>query len=307
MVRYSILIPTYNAADTIERCLDSILIQKGNYEIIVMDDGSKDNISDKIKPYLSKITYIANKKNKGVAFTRNNLIKKAKGKYLLFVDADDYLKPGLLEKMDLILDEYNELDVISFCMETVGIDQKMIYPVLKPALPLTNGEELFTTFVENRITFDTPVGYLYRKKYLLENNFFYEEGYHHEDFGLTPLILVYASRIISIEDSFYCYVQTNNSITRGDDPLKMKRNAYDMLHHFDKLKDKISQDNVLDDKTKRYFNSFLANSLLLKLESLTSEYKSDFRKELKKRKILSMLLTNTWKRKLKKLMLSIKL
>lgn len=307
MVRYSILIPTYQSEDTIERCLNSVLEQNGNYEVIVMDDGSKDHIRDKVKPYLSQITFIKNKQNKGVAFVRNELIKRAHGEYLLFVDSDDYLRPGLLEEMDSILDKEKKIDVISFCMELVNKNQEVIQVMNKPCLDITSGQHLFTTFVEKGVTFDTPVSYLYRKDYLIKHSFFYEEGYHHEDFGLTPLILVYAEKIISIDKRFYCYVQTDESITRSRCLSKIKRNAYDMLHHFDILKEKIDQDAYLTKKTKDYFHSFLANALLLKLKSLPKEYYDEFRQELKKRDVTSMLLTNTWKRKLKKLLLSIQL
>ena len=79
-----------------------------------------------------------------------------------------------------------------------------------------------------------------------------------------------------------------------------------MLYHFDNLKSKIDNDNKLSDITKKYFYSFLANSLLIKVKTLSGKDYVEFKQEIKKRKISSMLLDDTMKRKIKKFLVMMK-
>ena len=95
MPKISIIIPVYNAEKTIKKCLNSILDQSyTDYEIILVNDGSKDKSEEIILEYKksnSKIRYIP-KKNSGVADSRNVGIQNATGDYIIFVDSDDYVK-----------------------------------------------------------------------------------------------------------------------------------------------------------------------------------------------------------------------
>lgn len=306
-VRYSILIPAYQAASTIERCLDSILKQQANYEIIVLNDGSTDNLDEILLKYKDKIKYYK-QENKGVAETRNELIKKATGDYLLFIDSDDYIKDNFFEILDKYLNKKKNIDVISFGIEVVDENGKTLSYMSKPELKEEClGEETFKLFVETKATFDTPVGYVYNRNYFLSNKFSYVKGHNHEDFGLTPLTIVKAKRVVSIKDNLYCYVQTSNSITRGNSKEKIRKNAYDILYHYDNLKSIIDSDNELSKESKRYFYSFLANSVILQLNVLEGNDYKEFKKELQKRNVTKYLFNDTLKRKLKKMFLKLKI
>jgi glycosyltransferase involved in cell wall biosynthesis len=95
-VSFSIIIPVYNGEKYIDECLSSILSQIGNAdEILVHDDGSTDSTRQILATYQSRIN-LSFDKNHGVSFSRNHLAKRAKGSYLLFVDADDLLAPNAL-------------------------------------------------------------------------------------------------------------------------------------------------------------------------------------------------------------------
>lgn len=94
----SVIIPVYNYARFIGRALDSVLSQTyGNYEILVIDDGSTDNLANVLKDYNSNIRYFY-KENGGVSSARNFGIKKANGKLIAFLDADDEWTVDKLEK-----------------------------------------------------------------------------------------------------------------------------------------------------------------------------------------------------------------
>lgn len=119
--KVSIIIPAYNAAATIDRCLKSLLNQstKETYRIIVLNDGSTDNTLDKLAKYAgnSKIE-IVNKNNTGASATRNQGLKLAKSEYVTFVDADDYVENDYLESL---LRQYSfqkcDLSIIGYCKE----------------------------------------------------------------------------------------------------------------------------------------------------------------------------------------------
>ena len=92
MIDISVIIPVYNAGPLIKRCLDSVLAQKGDYtyEVLLIDDGSTDDSVDIIKSYNNTKFKIFQQKNAGPATARNKGIKEAQGKYITFLDADDY-------------------------------------------------------------------------------------------------------------------------------------------------------------------------------------------------------------------------
>lgn len=95
----SVIIPTYNRMDSIAKAIDSVLKQSfSDWELIIVDDGSKDETSEIIKPFLlnSKIQFV-DKENQGVSSARNTGVKLSKGDWLVFLDSDDFLFPDALE------------------------------------------------------------------------------------------------------------------------------------------------------------------------------------------------------------------
>lgn len=92
MNKVSIIVPIYNAEKTIKRCIDSILRQTyKNFELLLINDGSKDQSLNIVNEYKDKRIVVIDKKNEGVAKTRNLGIRKATGDYIMFIDNDDYI------------------------------------------------------------------------------------------------------------------------------------------------------------------------------------------------------------------------
>ena len=106
MAKVSIIIPTYNYAEYIQKAIDSVLAQTyKNYEIIVVDDGSTDNTRKIIEnKYKNKVRYYY-QENKGAPAARNEGIKKSEGEYLSFLDADDYLTESSIEDRLTVLEQ----------------------------------------------------------------------------------------------------------------------------------------------------------------------------------------------------------
>ena len=117
MVEISVLIPSHNVEKYIRECLDSIVNQTfKEMEIICIDDGSTDSTLDILNEYAlkdSRIRVYENKENKGGGYTRNYLLSLAKGKYIYFMDSDDYLELDAFEKVYKLAEE-KRLDMTLF-------------------------------------------------------------------------------------------------------------------------------------------------------------------------------------------------
>ena len=117
MVEISVLIPSHNVEKYIRECLDSIVNQTfEDMEIICVDDGSTDSTLNILNEYAlkdSRMRVYENKENKGVGYTRNYLLSLAKGKYIYFMDSDDYLELDALEKAYNVAEE-KSLDILMF-------------------------------------------------------------------------------------------------------------------------------------------------------------------------------------------------
>ncbi len=112
----SVIIPVYNAGKFLHRCLDCVLNQTfTDFEVICVNDGSVDDSKDILKSYskLDKRIKFLDKSNTGVSESRNVGLQKAKGKYILFMDADDCIHPQLLEITCFLAEKYNA-DVVNF-------------------------------------------------------------------------------------------------------------------------------------------------------------------------------------------------
>ena len=135
-MKLSIIVPVYNVADYLAKCLDSLLAQdlpQNEYEIIVVNDGSTDNSVDIAQQYADKYANITliNQANQGLSGARNTGIKQAKGDYIQFVDSDDYLEDNVLGGLMKQV-ENDDLDVLRFKYQNVRINAGGEYEIFQP-------------------------------------------------------------------------------------------------------------------------------------------------------------------------------
>ena len=295
MPKFSIIVPVYNVEKYIKKCLDSIESQTyKDYEVIVVNNGTKDNSMDIVNKYNVEII---NQKNKGLSEARNEGVKKAKGDYILFLDSDDYIEKDLLKELNKSLT--NNPDLVRFQIREVFEDNtKKDYN----EEPFTNkdGVEAFSIlckyhFVEN------AWAYLYKREFYLKNKFSFKKGAIHEDFGLVPLVIMKSKIVNSISYIGYNYLQRENSIMSERNYEKTKKKVSDMFEHYDYLIKEINK-TELDSKI---YKSFISNSLILKACDLKKEDYKKSKKKLKEKKVYDNLLTDTIIRKIKKYILKI--
>ncbi len=294
MPKYSIIIPVYDVEKYIKKCLDSVFNQTyNNYEVIVVNDGTKDNSMEIVKNY-DVITI--NQKNQGLSMARNNGVKKAKGEYLLFLDSDDYLEENTLEEINKALD--SKPDIVRFQIKEVGNEVNKKYP--EEPFNNLNGENAFKRIVNYHFV-ENAWCYAIKREYYMDNNFEFKKGTVHEDFGLIPLVIIKAKQVTSIPYIGYNYLQRPNSIMGDKDYNKTLKKVEDMYNHYNYLLKEINNTSL--DKT--YFKSYIANSILLKICELKNKDYKKYLKKLKKEKIFTNLLTDTLARKVKKILISI--
>lgn len=287
--KLSIIVPIYNEENHIKSCLDSLNAQTmRDFEIILVNDGSSDNSEQIILEYIKAnqerdIIYLK-KDNGGLSDARNYGVKYAKGKYISFIDADDYIKEDLYKNLEKYMDQ--EIDLIKFKMQTVNEDGKIIEKISGPVFDECSGEEAYEKLCTLDKFMDPACIYLYKSEFFIENNFKYELGTYHEDFGLTSLIIIKAKSFVSTDEYGYYYLQTNNSITRNDDNEKRIKKANDVLKHYDNMLNKI-EDFQINKKTRDLVKRYYTNTVILKARELIGE-KQEFNryiKEIKRRKL----------------------
>ena len=179
----SIIVPVYNTEKYLERCLTSLIEQtKKEIEIIIINDGSTDNSEKIIKKYKdSRIKYIKNV-NQGIGATRNEGIEKAQGKYIMFVDSDDYIEQDTCEVLFTKAEKDNlDMVICDFYRECENGEKKE-----ERILDFENTTIKETPELLYKINL-SPWNKLYSTKMIKDNNILFEEELKYED---TPFVFI---------------------------------------------------------------------------------------------------------------------
>lgn len=303
MYKVSVIVPVYNTEKYIKKCLDSLVNQTmKNTEIIVINDGSNDHSEEIIKEYENEypemIKYYK-KENGGLSSARNYGVEKANGKYIAFVDSDDYIDKELFLNLEGHIEK--NIDLIKFKTIKKYKDGKL-EKISGPTFDECSGEEAFNELYSKDILIEPAWLYLYRREFWKKNNFKYAENLYHEDFGLTPIVIAKAKTVVSTDNYGYYYIQRENSIVT-DDTKNLKR-ANDLLKHYDNILKEIKSIN-LDKRTKENIKMYYTNCILLRVEELDGIEQKKYIKEIKKRKMIKNIKVRNIKQLVKKILLKI--
>ena len=225
-MKLSIIIPLYNKEKYIERCLQCLLNQglsSIDYEIIIVDDGSKDSSVVTVKNYVN-INGISNLKliqqvNQGPSAARNNGLLKAEGDYLYFLDADDLLSKNALNVL-LSLSKENDLDILEFDTKEIEEEKLTELPLIEfkeKNISITKG----TTFISENDLRNQAWRYLIKRKFLLDTGIiFLEDMRAYEDLIFTANVFLLSNKTSKVSIDAHRYIKVAESIVTTKNPKK---------------------------------------------------------------------------------------
>lgn len=228
-IKISVIVPIYNMEKYLEKCLDSLVNQTlKNIEIIAINDGSKDNSINILKKYEKQYKNIKvyDNENQGISKTRNFGIEKATGKYISFIDSDDYVD----EKMFEIMYQKAEKDDL----DIVVCDYYNYYENSGKLEKFKIADFQNTTINENKeLIFQinpSPWNKIYRRELFINNNYRFPINIKYEDLGYIPILLMEAKKIGKVNVPLNYYLIRGNSET-----TTMDKRVFDIFKILDIL------------------------------------------------------------------------
>ena len=265
--KVSVIVPVYNVEQYLDKCLESITSQTySNLEIIIVDDGSEDSsylIYEKWKEKDDRIQIIK-KINEGLGFARNTGLEMATGKYVLFVDSDDFIENNMIEKLieNIIIDKsdtiycgikryFNENEIKNIppkCGRIVYDKNEIINNVLL--------EMIGTLPHENEdMNLEVSVWHsLYSMDVIKKNNIKFpsERVFMSEDISFHIDYLQYANRVSFITDCLYNYRLNNNSLSMKYDENRFERSKKMYFQIYEKLSSFIKESEFKQRVQRRF-------------------------------------------------------
>jgi glycosyltransferase involved in cell wall biosynthesis len=213
----SVIVPAFNTERYIGRCLRSLCLQTLDptlYEVVVVNDGSQDKLENVVldlQRKYSQIRYIV-QGNKGLGGARNTGMRAASGKYIIFVDSDDYIRyKNAIEILIRIAQLHNAELLWSEKYIVSGNEDYFELETYKKEvdLKICSGKEIIRNY-------DFPYAawqFVISKEYLNKYELFFREGVYYEDSDFTSKLFYYAGRVVVTDFQYYVYCNNESSIT----------------------------------------------------------------------------------------------
>ena len=273
MKLFSIIVPVYNVENFLVECIDSVVGQNYNgYELILINDGSTDQsgrICDTYKIKHSQVKVI-HKKNEGLAEARNTGIKNARGKYIIFLDGDDFLLDGSLEKIDHYLSLHGDSDMvlshlIRLYNNKTRVEDAITYGT--DELFHIHGLDNMAWLVKKGNMIWSSSATIYRREFIIDNHIYYPKGItcaEDLDFYFQAVL---SSQVIRVyNDAFICYrVGRHGSIMTK----KSEESIYDTMFIYRKWFYRIN-DMTANEESKTTVCQMLSKEYIKKLHNIGS-------------------------------------
>ena len=268
----TVIVPVYNSEKYIKKCIESILNQTfKKFELLIINDGSKDNSQKIIEEYQKKDPeriVIVNQENKGVSRTRNEAIKMANGKYLMFIDNDDYIDKDYIETFVNAIKE-NDLDVVLGGYRRPNEEGKVI-------------KELHLKDEEwSKFMIFAPWAKIYKKEYLINNDITFLPVNIGEDVYFNIQAMFLSEKIKIIDYVGYNWFFNTKSVSNTVQKNIKNLQVYDLLN---KCYYVIKEKKILEKNyeiMEMYFIRYIVWVLLFSIKKLdyktiNEEYKKYF-------------------------------
>jgi len=230
-IEISVIVPVFNVEEYLPTCIDSLMQQDDlHMEIILVNDGSTDSSGEIAERYANRDIRIKviHQENRGAAAARNTGLGLAHGRYIVFIDSDDWVKKDSLYELyrEAV---YHHADVVMgnlLYFEHNEIINGPFNPVPKEILNiLFPGKEYFIRLITNGAYPPMAVNYIYSRTYLEKIQTRFEEGIIFEDEIWTSTVLCQAKRMLSVDIDFYYYRQREGSVMHSSS-LKKRLDSY---------------------------------------------------------------------------------
>lgn len=231
-IKVSILVPTFNVESYLDECIQSLISQTlKEIEIVIVDDGSADKTTIIAQEYASsdsRIRVIQLPEHQGVSFARNICLTHAKGKYLTFVDSDDYISTDAIENLYKIA-ESTHTDIVLGNMLYLYPDGRKIIVGDKSSIfcsenKVISGQECLKDMLKSGLYVPMVCGNLYQTKFIIDKGLKFK-GNFHEDEYFTPYALYYARLVSYYHQQFYFYRQRCGSIMHNTSIIQQRAEA----------------------------------------------------------------------------------
>lgn len=291
-VKLSVIVPLYNSAAWLPKCLDSLLCQDldaSEYEIICVDDGSPDRSRDLAASYSVEHpnVKVVSQPNQGTAGARNTGMRHAVGKYLCFVDPDDYVEKnvygGLVKKMeeenlDLLRFNYRIVDEQYCEMEKSEMENRFDY-----SSRLMTGMDFLAKRLDGSCYVWT---YVYRASLIKDNGIWCIQGDYIDDTPWLPQICMKAERMDLTDQNVYFYYQRSEGLVRAKNPEAMKKKIegeYALIPTLQRQLKDITHEGV-----RQWYESIIAFCVLSLLSMVALSRYEDSKAIVKKLKSMSV-------------------
>ncbi len=224
MEKLSIVIPVYNAENYLDRCLESVCNQSFycNIEIIIVNDASTDSSKEVCDSWQKKdvrVKVIHKKENTGVADTRNFGIKEAEGKYLTFIDSDDFIDASCIKKLINIMEQENA-DIVRTPLCTHKNGKKEVKNIKCKKM---TGAEYFLQEYTNKTYTVFVMGSLYNLKFIRDNNLWFDDKLRNSEDDLwTMQVLFKAKKVVISREALYHRVWLENSLSHSQGNMRQR-------------------------------------------------------------------------------------
>jgi glycosyltransferase involved in cell wall biosynthesis len=223
----SVVVPVYNVEEYLTKCVNSILEQTyKEFEIILVNDGSTDNSPEICNIFAVKDSRVKviHKENGGLSSARNAGILASKGKYVVFIDSDDYI---IENSFEILLNESIKYDLDIVCgNRIISYPYKSMKPKQRIIDKVYSGEDfLCENIVNNSMPMCAPYN-IYKRELICDNGMYFKDGLLHEDELWTPQIFLKATKVKAVNIYFYIHIIRTGSITQSENKEK---NAKDLV------------------------------------------------------------------------------
>ena len=270
-MKYSVIIPVYNVENYLSRCIDSLLAQ--NYvdlEILLIDNGSKDQSGQICEDYATQFSNITayHIPNKGVGSARNFGLSKAKGEFICFVDADDYLVGNLFSDVESQLDSQLDLLVFSYYNSI----EKNLSEIDRSAKILpTEGKkdksDFIALFQELWLTdmMYTVWNKIYRREFLEEHQIVFESYELGEDVRFNLNVYQHVNAVLLVKSCYYVYISGRIDSAMGQyNPNRMNY----QLEELGKVDQLMTSWNIHDDQ---FIDQIKARILMSNIQNISKQ------------------------------------